>query len=391
MAHSVGLVARLLRLTLFPRWPTGPWTLKRQLLLLFLVPAFLLLQVLHWIGFTLDGLFFRGFRDIEIREPLFIVGLPRSGTSFLQRVFARDSDRFTTLRLWELILAPSITERKLWLSLGALDRLLGRPFTRLARWGEGRGFRWLEAIHEVALDDPEEDFFLLLPIFACFLLVVPFPYQEALWELGRFDELPDSRRKPIMAFYRAALQRHLYLAGPGKQLLSKNPSFTSFLRSLLETFPDGKFLCCVRDPVEVVPSQLSSVRAGATFFGYDVGDPKIRDRFLNLLEFYAEHALSTLPELPRDQHAWVPLGEMRKDVRDFVLSVYERFDWEPSPDFQERLAEDARRGRGHKSRHSYSLEEFGLDEEEVRSRFRGLNARFGFDSTPGESSSEVEA
>jgi hypothetical protein len=147
----------------------------------------------------------------------------------------------------------------------------------------------------------------------------------------------------------------------------------------------------VRDPVEVVPSQLSSVRAGAAFFGYDVGDPRIRDRFLSLLEFYAEHALSTLGELPGDQHAWVPLGEMRKDVKGFVLSVYERFNWEPSPGFHERLAEDTRRSRGHKSRHSYSLEEFGLDEEEVRGRFRGLNARFGFDSTPGGSPTEVEA
>jgi hypothetical protein len=221
--------------------------------------------------------------------------------------------------------------------------------------------------------------------------VVPFPYHEALWELGRFDELPDSQRKPIMAFYRAALQRHLYVAGADRQLLSKNPSFTSFLRSLLETFPDGKVLCCVRDPVEVVPSQLSSVRAGAAFFGYDVGDPKIRDRFLTLLEFYAEHALSTLTDLRPDQYAWVPLGEMRQDVKAFVLSVYERFNWEPSAAFEQRLAEDAERGRGHKSRHSYSLEEFGLDEEEVRGRFRGLNARFGFDPAAGEKPAEVGA
>ena len=382
MPPSNLLVFRLLRLTLFPRWPTGPRTVKRLALLLLLIPAFLILQGIHWVGFLLDDLFFRGYRKVQVREPLFIVGLPRSGTSFLQRVIARDKERFTTLRLWELLLAPSVTERKFWLGLGALDGFLGRPFARLAGWGEKRGFRWLETIHEVSLNDPEEDFFLLLPIFACFLLVVPFPYLEAVWKLARFDELPSSEREPIMAFYHAAIRRHLYVAGPEKQLLSKNPSFTPFVRSLREAFPDGKILCCVRDPLEVVPSLLSSVQTGADLFGYDVAEPKIRDRFVGMLEFFSKHALSNLGEAPTDQNAFVPLTEMKRDVKGFVLRLYERFNWAASPEFQEQLSDDSRRSKQYKSQHTYSLEEFGLVETEIRDRFRELNTRFGFGEAP---------
>jgi hypothetical protein len=355
-------------------------------LLLLLVPFFLFLQLLHWIGFLLDDVFFRGYRKIPIREPLFIVGLPRSGTSFLQKVFARDTERFTTLRLWELLLAPSVTERKLWLALGALDRAFGRPMTRLVRWGEGRGLGWLDVIHQVSLDDPEEDYFLLLPVFACFLLVVPFPYHQAIWDLSRFDELPEARRRPILSFYRRALQRHLYVVGPEKQLLSKNPSFTPFLRSLEEEFPDGRFLCCVRDPLKVVPSLLSSIRTGADLFGYAVEEPEIRDRFVDMLSFFSRHALTALDELPEDRHTFVPLRQMRKDVKGFVLDVYRRFGWEPEDGFRERLSEDASRGKSYKSRHTYSLEEFGLRKEEVRTRFTELNQRFGF-WTPGEGES----
>ena len=372
------LILRLLRLTLLPKWPTGPRNIRRLGLLLLLVPLFLLLQMIHWVGFLLDEILFRGFRKVEIREPLHIVGLPRSGTTFLHRVFARDTARFTTTRLWELLLAPSITERRFWLALGAVNRFLGKPFNRLGRWGERAGLGWLDVIHEVSLDDPEEDYFLLLPVFACFLLVVPFPYHEAIWKLSRFDELPDGERSRIMAFYRSALQRHLYVTGPQKQLLSKNPSFTPFLRSLRETFPDGKVLCCVRDPVEVVPSLLSSIRAGAELFGYPVTEPKVKDRFLSMLEFFAKHALSSLDSIPESQHAFVPLKEMRKDVKGFVLEVYRRFGWEADPEFQERLEEDSHRGKGYKSRHSYSLEEFDLQAGEVQSLFPELNARFGF-------------
>ena len=376
------LILRLLRLTLFPGWPTGPRTPKRLGLLLLLIPVFLLLQGCHWVGFLLDEIFFRGYRKVAIREPLFVVGLPRSGTSFLQKTLAWDSERFTTLRLWELLFAPSVTERKIWQGIAAVDRALGRPFARLAGWGEKRGLRFLDVIHEVGLDDPEEDYFLLLPVFACFLLVVPFPYQEAIWRLSRFDELPARERRPILRFYKAALQRHLYVAGPGRQLLSKNPSFTPLLRSLAETFPDGRFLCCVRDPLEVVPSLLSSIRTGADLFGYDANDPRIRDRFVEMLEFFARHAVTTLAGFPDHRHAFVPLEEMRKDVKGFVLEVYRRFGWEAGHAFQGRLTEASRRGKQHMSRHDYSLEEFGLTGPAIRERFPELNARFGFGDPP---------
>lgn len=383
------LAFRLLRLTLLPPWPTGPRNLKRILLLLILTPLFLLLQSIHWVGFLLDDLFFRGYREIEIREPLHIVGLPRSGTTFLQRVFAQDTGRFTTLRLWELLLAPSVTERKVWLGMGRLNRALGNPLARLGRRAEETGLGWLDAIHQVSLSDPEEDYFLLLPVFACFLLVVPFPYHERIWDLSRFDELPETERRSIMAFYRSALQRHLYVVGSEKRLLSKNPSFTPFIRSIRESFPDGRVLCCVRDPLRVVPSQLSSIQVGANLFGYDVAEPRIRDRFVAMLAHYGNHALATLGETPDDRHAFVPLAELKKDVEGFVLQLYDRFGWDPDPEFRERLAQEAKRGREYRSHHSYSLEEFGLSYGDIQRRFSKFNEYFGFgastsDLSPGE-------
>jgi omega-hydroxy-beta-dihydromenaquinone-9 sulfotransferase len=373
------LFLRLFRLTLFPPGrPAGPRTLRRLGLLSVFIPAFLGLQTLHWLGFLLDDILFRGYRNVPVREPLFIVGLPRSGTSFLQRILARDSERFTTLRLWELLLAPSVTERRLWLAMGRVDRALGRPLARILHWGQERGFRWMEAIHQVSLTDPEEDYFLLLPVFACFLLVVPFPHHEEVWRLARFDEMAPEERRPIMAFYRAAIQRHLYVAGPNKQLLSKNPSFTPFLRSLLETFPDGRIVCCVRDPEKVVPSLLSSVQSGADWLGYQVAGPRIRDRFLAMLEYFAQHALDTLDPLPDERYAYAPMDALSRDAEALVLEMYRRFGWEPGVAFRKSLAEEGNRGRAYTSRHRYTLEEFGLTAEDVRTRFIPLGQRFGF-------------
>jgi len=369
---------RLLRLTLFPSRPAGPRTARRLLALSLFVPAFLLLQCIHWIGLLLDDLLFRGYRAVEIREPVFVVGLPRSGTSFLQRVLAKDSERFTTLRLWELLLAPSISERKVWRGLGAVDRLLGQPAGRFLAWGARRGFGWMEAIHKVRFDDPEEDYFLLLPIFACFLLVVPFPYHPEIWRLAHFDELPPEDRQPVMTFYQRMIQRHLYVVGQDKQLLSKNPSFTPFIRSLREAFPDGRIVCCVRNPVAVAPSLLSSLRPGCRLFGYDVGDRLVRDQFVDMLQFFGQHMLSEIDGDPAERSAFAPLQEVRNDVEGFVTRLYRRFGWEVSPSFSLVLDGESERGRSHESKHRYSLEEFGLEREDLRRRFHGLNRRFGY-------------
>lgn len=341
------------------------------------VPAWLALQAVHWIGFLLDDVFFRGYRKVDIREPLFVVGMPRSGTTFLQRVLAEDRQRHTTLRLWELLLAPSVTERKIWLGLGRLDAAVGRPARRLIDGLQGALFRFMDEVHPVRLEDPEEDYLLLLPVFACFLLVVPFPYYEPVWQLARFDELPRRKRTALVAFYRSCLQRHLYATGEGRAVLSKNPSFTPMLGSLVEAFPDARFVVCVRDPREAVPSQLSSLRSGARLFGWDVSEPRIRDRFVEMLSGHLEHALAQRRQMPDNRCVFVELPNLSGDVPGTVLGIYERFGWTPSPGFRDALERWGARSDAHRSRHRYDLEQFDLTEETVMRRFGIFFEHFG--------------
>lgn len=375
-AHLLG---RLLRTTLFPASLAAilrPAGVRRWILLLLFLPLFLGLQLLHWVGLLLDEVLFPRYRGVEVREPLFVVGLPRSGTSYLQRVLAGDEARFTTLRLWELLLAPSVTERRIWRALAGLDRLLGRPGWRLVRGLQSVLFRFMKDVHPVDLRDPEEDYLLLLPAFACFLLVVPFPHHPAVWELTRFDALDEVERLRLVRFYRSCIQRHLYVVGEDRLLLSKNPSFTPMIRSLGAVFPEARWICCLRDPAEGVPSLLSSLDDGARTFGWDVRTPELRDRFVDMLEHFAGHAVETLSALPAGRHAFVPLPSLRQDLRGTVEEVYRRFGWAPTRGFRARLDEEAERARRYRSGHDYSLSDFGLREEDVVPRFAPHLARF---------------
>ena len=384
MRTRLRLVGRLLRLALRRPGATGPVSARRVALLAVGLPAFLALQALHWIGFLLDDLLVPGYREIRVRAPLFVVGMPRSGTSFLQRVLARDRERFTTLRLWELVLAPSIVERRFWLALGRVDRAVGRPLHRLLTAAQGVAFRFMEDVHPVRFDEPEEDYFLLLPVFACFLQVVAFPDDPRTWELAAFDELPRRDREALLDFYRGCVQRHLHVVGRDRRLLSKNPSFTPMVRSLASAFPEARFVCCVRDPREAVPSLLSSLEPAARTLGWSVREPAYRDRFVEMMAYYGEHALRALPEAAPDRHVFVPLDRLSRDVEGVVLDAYAHLGLRTSEDFRRSLRERARASRAYESSHTYRLASFGLDEEDLVDRFQNLMETFGWsDATPG--------
>jgi hypothetical protein len=380
MRGYLQLVARSIRGILPDR--TGlqvGWTFRRLAVMTLFLPLFVAVQAVHWIGLLADEIFFRAYRDVDVCEPVFIVGVPRSGTTFLHRVLARDTERFTTFTLWELLLAPSISERVLWRMLGRLDGLIGRPGTRLVSYVERAFLGRLDAIHASSLGAPEEDYFALVPAFACFVLVLPFPGSSILWQLAQFDDqVSPAERRRIMEFYKSCLQRHLYVHGPEKTLLSKNPSFTSAIRSLRETFPDCRIVCNVRNPLEAIPSLLSSMREGTRVFYGDKHLDVLQDRFLDILKHYYRHSIITLSYWPEQRQTFVTLGELEKALRETVAGIYARFGYDLSESFADALETEHHRALAYRSTHQYSLDQFGLDPNRVIEDLDYVFDRFDF-------------
>ncbi|MCX5904402.1 MAG: sulfotransferase, partial [Proteobacteria bacterium] len=166
----------------------------------------------------LDSILFRGCRNLQIREPVFIVGVQRSGTTFLHRLLARDEAQFTSMKFWEILFAPSIIQKKFCNTLGALDALCGRPLYRLIRALEKRSLKNLAKIHPISLFEAEEDGIILLHIFSSAFLGFVLPFLDDLWPYVLLDqEMEDAaQRGKIMAFYRRCVQNHLYVFGREK-------------------------------------------------------------------------------------------------------------------------------------------------------------------------------
>lgn len=360
----------------------SPWTegrsLRGALLVILGWPVFCLLQLLHWIGFALDEIFFRGWRRVEVHGPLFVLGPPRSGTTHLHHVLSMD-ERTTTFRTWECLFGLSVSGRYLLIGLGRLDRVLGRPFGRIGGWLGRRFLAGMDDVHPFAMDAPEEDFLALMPAMQCFVLVVVFPRAEWLWRTARLDTDADAaQRRRLMRFYRACVQKHLYVFGSDRRFLSKNASFSGMAESLLETFPGARVVATTRDPKKTVPSQLSAIRPGLAAVGFDGVDRALRDRFVDQLLFYYLH-LEALAGARPDRVVIIDNDRLRDRLEQAVGASFAALGLDLSSQFADALAEAGRRSRGFSSRHRYTLETFGLSEKMIEKRFDAVyrNRTFG--------------
>ncbi len=332
-------------------------------------------SLLQWLGLLLDELLFPGYRKITVRQPWFVLGIPRSGTTFVHGVLA-DDPRMTTFSTWECFAAPSISARYLLTWSNRLDRRLGRPLGRLGAWA---GRRWLGALedrHPVRLSAPEEDFFSLLPLASCFALIAAFPDGRDLWRMAELDR-PEQRRfaKRQLRYYRAMLQRHLHFHGPDKQLLSKNASFAGSAQRLDQTFPDARFIVCFRDPDETLSSQISTLEPALELFGSDDPTGSLRERLSELFFFYYSNLLDFQASQPKARCACLFADQLDETLDRQVLAIYERFGHRPDPAFCQRLEERAEAAGRHQSPHQHSLADSGLDPDRIDERFAPIKRR----------------
>jgi len=362
-------------------------TLRRLGLVALAGSLYGLVQIMTWTGFLLDEILYPGYRKAEIEEPVYIVGNPRSGTTFLQRLMARDQVTFLSMRTWEMLLAPSITVRKLFWAVSSLDSRIGRPLARLLGMLE-EGWQEDNVVHRIALRAPEEDEYLLIHIFSTLKIWL---YVAMLDEAERYtyfdSQMPEEEKARIMAFYTRCLQRHAYAHGKGKRhYLAKNPHFSPMVDTIYREFPDAKIIYLARNPLDMIPSYISLKENEWQLLGDPVEDYSSRKYILDMAHHWYTYPLERLDKAPQEQAIVINFNDLVTDARGVVAEIYERFGLELRDEFDEILIQATRRARQHNSEHEYSLNEMGLTREQIVSEYEEVFERFNFDTRAPERS-----
>lgn len=362
--------------------PAGLPSSARLALLPFLLAGWGLLNLVHRLCWRLDDILFPGYRSLGIERPLFIVGVQRSGTTFLHRLLADDRETFTAIRTWEIVLAPSILQKRLLQLVDRLDTFLGQPLLRLYGWLKERYPDPLAGIHEVDLFKPEEDEYLHTWCFASLFLAELFPYPDMVAQYARFDdEIPGPERKALMEFYRGCVQRHMYVFGNGRRFLSKNPAFCGKLESIDRAFPDATLVVTVRSPLETVPSYLSLLAAMHKSVEGPRPDPQASvEGSLGMLDHFNQRPLELADHLFRGRSLVVPYPRLMAELEAVVGEIYVKAGLDQPPAFAARLRNEAAASRGYRSPHRYSLAPFGLTRKVIVSRYRAVFDRFRFET-----------
>jgi hypothetical protein len=341
-----------------------------------------LLELVTWGGFLLDDLLYRGYHKQRVHEPIFIIGNPRSGTTFLQRLMSRDVNNFTSMKMWEILFAPSITQRRFWHGLSALDDRLGG---HVKRWAKALQHRYGKELvtHRLALEEPEEDEFILLHIWSTVVTNVFSAVMDEAMSYTHFDcALPRAERERITTFYRRCIERHAFAhnVGDSRHHLSKSPALNPKIESLLCAFPDAKFIYLVRNPLDVIPSYVSLLDLQWSILADPLEEWAGRDYVLEMTRHWYTYPLERLAQEPAHRYAIVRYDDLVSHAEWTVTGVYERLGLEMSPQFAELLHTVAERERNYESDHSYSLESMGLTREQLVSTFRDIFERFDFDT-----------
>jgi hypothetical protein len=333
----------------------------------------------HAVCFFLDGIFFPGLHRTRIVRPVFVIGHARSGTTLVHRLMSGDESRFSYFRLYEMFF-PSLLQKKAirWLA-GADARWLGGFLgRRVSAWGEKR-YGDTRAMHPTGLLEPEEDDQVLYHSCASGFWITKMPYMGDL-DFYYVDRWPERKRRRLMRFYAACLRRQLYLNGGDRIHLSKNPVFPGRMRSLIETFPDARIVVPVRNPYETIPSLLKLMRSGWKFLGWS----EARQR--RCLAILAEQSFDTyrypfevLAQHPEVRRAVVDYRDVVSDPAAVIEAIYRELDIEMTPAYRQKLAAEGKRAREHRSGHRYSLSEFGLEADAIRTGLAEFFEHYGWD------------
>jgi omega-hydroxy-beta-dihydromenaquinone-9 sulfotransferase len=329
----------------------------------------------HAVCFTLDPILFPSLRRTRVIAPTFCIGHARSGTTYLHRLMAADP-QFSYALMYELFF-PSLLEKRLLRALFGVDAVFGRRLRHRLDAIEERRFAPTDDMHKTGFFVPEEDDAFLTWSLCSGFWILMFPFMGEL-DFYHVDEWPERKRRRAMNFYSECVRRQIALNGGGTHL-SKNPTFCGRVESLIETFPDARFVVPMRNPDETIPSLLKMLKTEWALRGRD---ERLIAKSLRVL---ADQSLDTY-QRPLDVLARHPdVRSVVVDYRELVAQpeatmrrIYRELDLDLGPMAAKAFA-SAGAGGGHESAHRYSLDEFGLDPREIHTRLAALFDRYQWD------------
>ncbi len=295
--------------------------------------------------------------DVPIERPIFVMGLPRTGTTALHRLLHADPQA-QGLEMWLTQYPQPRPPRETWAD-DPIFNAMQQAFS--AHHIESPEFM---GIHYMDATTVEE----------CWRLLRQTGKSNSFESLANLPRYTDWLKAQDWTDAYARHKQNLQLVGLNdqeKRWVLKNPSHMTALDALMAVYPDALIVYTHREPVTCIASSCSlsaetTLGHSETYVGGVIGHTQLD---LWSRSFHAFH--DARARYDAAQFADVDFADLRTDPVGTVRGLYERWDLGWTPQVQaglEQLDRESQQGDARPA-HRYSLDDYGLTEDQVREAF----------------------
>ena len=379
------LIILLAWLSPFPHWPSWFVCLKETLLKSLPLSAksrqfkFLAVNLafapIQGFACLIDDLIFSGYKNVVI-EPIFIIGEPRCGSTFLHRTMALSGNHLAIRHYqWRY---PSVVLQNI-IRFCSLDKY----FEKLSYWPNNSAGSVAEKMHSNNLADWEEDgIFFEEKLNHHFFMYLRFPYPNVLKHSSDYKTLSARYQKKFLIEHKKAIQKIAFSRGLTRvSYLSKEVVNHSMVPDLMDAYPGAKFVFVVRESEKFLSSLIPLVRI-STRTKNDGFDPISLPNWEKLIleKFQADCQLLrdlSVHHIPGCNQLSIHSERLFSNPALTILSIYEWLNVPLSRDYVDQVSEISEsqksRKKGYKNnRYEYDRRSFLPYDKFVRDIFEGV-------------------
>ncbi len=300
----------------------------------------------------------------DIKEPIFIIGMPRTGTTILHALMHEDPQNRSPLA-WECLLpypAPTPDNFKNNTQLHTVQKEFGQLFKLVPDFKKK---------HHMEADSPQECLGINAFDFNSFQTAAQLYIPSYMnWFLNASDQLG------TMQFHKRFLQFLQSGGVKGERWLLKSPVHLMRLKEIFEVYPDAKIIMTHRTPTKVVPSAASLVSSVRSLYS-DHEDPlRTGKEMSEIWSQYFNLFLEARRKLDKEEQIIdLKFEDFVGNQLEVVKKIYQRFNWKLSDEAQQNMEMFlARNPKDKYGAHQYTLEDFGLNDSDINEQFKDYNS-----------------
>ena len=300
-----------------------------------------------------------------VLPPLFITGTPKSGSTFLHRLLARDPLNRAP-RTWEVMFPVPPPARDTFDSDPRIRKTEQR--LRLMRWTRPS----LTKAHPIGARLPQECGEILAYSLQSYVFLDMFLIPSYETWLSTLDMVWPYE-------FHMRVLKHLQWQCPGERWVLKSSDHVYALSTILKTYPDARVIFLHRDPTKVLQASASQATILKSFFSSSIDPIQLAADEVRALTDKVNKIIAFRNNAAHLSDCFIDVCylELANDPMATVHAIYDRFGFHLSQNAEARMEVFIKAERNSRRPDKYSLSDFNLNPHQVDSRFDLYCERFG--------------